>query len=206
MSRHDIQQDIDYVRTLAEEGRQAPMVGGRIMVFWGTLASLTLIAHWAIVQGLVPVPLSALLWIWVGMSVVGGLATLALGASLNRAPGASAANNRAASAIWSAMGVAMLAVFLGVLTAVMGLGAPLVVWNVLPGAALALYGMAYLSAAFLHRDGLQIFAGVAALMAAAGTLALLQSRDAYLVAALGVTVSTLLPGLIYLAREPKLTV
>jgi hypothetical protein len=205
MSPQNLREDLAFVRTLAEEGASAPLLGGRFMVFWGVLVSATLLTHWAIVTDRLAAPTAWLFWIWLGMSIGGGLVSLLLGASISRAPGASAANNRVASAIWSAMGLSLLALFVGVFAAI-NQGAPLLLWNIFPGAALVLYGMAYLGGAFFHREGLLIFSGVAALTAGAAALALIQSADAYLAAAAGVVASTLIPGVAYVIREPKLTV
>lgn len=203
MSSQDLREDLEFVRTLAEEGRAAPLLGGRFMTFWGALAGATLLAHWAIVTNLVVVEKSMLLWMWLAMSVGGGLVTIFLVASIKTAPGASAANNRASSAIWGALGLGIGAVFLGVFSAVQMFGAPLVLWNMLPGTVMVLYGMAYLATAFFQREGLHLFAGVTALIAGVGALAMLQSPNALLIAAGGVFLSTFLPGLVYLSREPK---
>lgn len=206
MSPRQIAEDLDYVRTLAEAGRTAPPVGGRFMVLWGLLVPIMMATHWAIVTDRLAIPPQALLWMWMGMGVLGGIASGILGRAVENAPGASAANNRMSSAVWGAMPLALMAAFAGIFTAIQFLDAPLLLWNVIPGLALALYGAAYLSVSFFQKSGLGIFSGVASLVTAGLCFALIQRPDIYLIAAVGVVVSTLIPGVIAWVREPKLTV
>lgn len=206
MSPRQIAEDLDYVRTLAEAGRAAPPVGGRFMVLWGLLVPAVMATHWAIVTGRLDIPPQALLWMWIGMGVGGGLVSGLIGRAVDKAPGASAANNRMSSAVWGAMPLALTASFVGIFSAIQFLDAPLLLWNIIPGIALTLYGASYLAVSFFQKSGLGVFSGVASLITAAACFALLERADIYLIAAVGIVVSTLIPGLIAWAREPKLTV
>lgn len=206
MSPREIAEDLDYVRTLAEAGRTAPPVGGRFMVLWGTLVPAVMITHWAIVTDRLDVPPQMLLWMWLGMGVVGGGLSALIGRAVDKAPGASATNNRVSSAVWGAMPLALTAAFAGIFAGVSIFEASLTLWNALPAIALTLYGASYLSVSFFQRSALGIFSGVTSLLAASIGFALIERADAYLVAAVGVIVSTLIPGLITWAREPRLIV
>lgn len=206
MSPRQIAEDLEYVRTLAEAGRAAPPVGGRFMVLWGLLVPATMATHWAIVTDRLDIPPQALLWIWMGMGVGGGILSGLLRRVVDKAPGASATNNRMSSAVWGAMPVGLMTAFTGIFAGQAFFDAPILMWNVIPGLALALYGAAYLSESFFQKSGLGIFSGVASLMASAACFALIQSADIYLIAAVGVVISTLVPGVIAWVREPKQTV
>jgi hypothetical protein len=206
MAQDNLLNDLDYIRTLAEEGRAAPLVGGRTLTMYGALFTIALVIHWAIISNTIAIGAEYLIWLWVGFGVLGGVASFFLDRSVRAAPGAMAANNRAAGAIWSAMGLGIFALFCGAFAATAWLGAPVSVWNLLPGAALAFYGVAHLATGFFHRDGVSLWAGAGALAAAAIAVALIERPEAYLAAAAGVVLSTVIPGLIHWAREPKTTV
>jgi len=205
MERTKLVEDLEFVRTMAEEGRAAPLVGGRLLALWGFLFTLTLLVHWAVVTNTLNIGAEYLIWLWLGMSAFGGLATALIDRQLREAPGISAANNRAAGAVWGALPFGLFALFAGAFAGIAWFDAPLVIWNVLPATALALYGVAHLSTGFFHRDWLSLAAGAAALISAAACLALVQHSAAYLAAAAGATFSALIPGLIQWANEPKLT-
>jgi len=50
MSREDLLNDLEYVKTLAEEGATTPLLGGRFGLMWGVLMTITFFLHWAIFQ------------------------------------------------------------------------------------------------------------------------------------------------------------
>jgi hypothetical protein len=206
MTKTELAQDIDYVRALAEEGRTAPPIGGRFMVLWGVLFPAMLVTHWAIVTEGLAISPGMLLWLWLGMGLAGGAVSVLLGSASDKLPGASAANNRVTSAVWSAMPLGLLAVFVGGFACIEVFDGPLLLWNVMPAVALVLYGVAYLTTSFFLKSGIGIFSGVVSLMTGAGVLALCQQPEAYLVAAAGVVIGTLIPGAVLWAREPKLVV
>ncbi len=52
MTRDEMLADLAYARTLAEEGRNAPLLGGAYLLFWGALNSIAFFAHWAVIEDL----------------------------------------------------------------------------------------------------------------------------------------------------------
>jgi hypothetical protein len=50
MTRDEMLADLAYARTLAEEGRHAPLLGGAYLVFWGLLNAAAFAAQFAIIQ------------------------------------------------------------------------------------------------------------------------------------------------------------
>ena len=60
-SLHD---DIAYMRAMAQEGRNAPLLSGPIMVAAGVIFGSASLVQWAIQTGLVVVSPWAQLWVW----------------------------------------------------------------------------------------------------------------------------------------------
>lgn len=203
MTRDDLLQDIAYVRSLAEAGQEAPLLGGRMLAFWGGLTAIALATQWALLVGLAPLPPLVGAWgVWIAYGLVGGGAMPFLLRELEAAPGVSAMNNRVSEAVWLMAPLGLGAVFAGLLGATALVDAPSFVWNVLPAAGLILYGVAHLTtAAFMKgRDGR--WAGMISLAAGAATLALMTRSEANLVAACGFLFGAFIPGLLQMRREP----
>jgi len=57
-------EDIAYLKTLAEEGRAAPVLAGPYMALGGGLFGVTSLLAYAIQAGFLPLPPQALGWIW----------------------------------------------------------------------------------------------------------------------------------------------
>jgi hypothetical protein len=55
MTRDEMLADLAYARTLAEEGRQAPLVGGAYLIFFGVLIALCYLIQWAALTGALPI-------------------------------------------------------------------------------------------------------------------------------------------------------
>jgi len=51
MTRDQAAEDLAYVRTVAEEGQQAPLIGGVYLVLFGVLLSVGYVLHWSLLSG-----------------------------------------------------------------------------------------------------------------------------------------------------------
>ena len=107
-SLHD---DIAYMRAMAQEGRNAPLLSGPIMVAAGIIFGTASLAQWAIQTGLVDVSPWAQLWVWVASGVVFGVALTLLIRRQNSKPGARSAGNKAVGAAWSGVGFGIFAMW-----------------------------------------------------------------------------------------------
>jgi hypothetical protein len=56
--------DLDYLREIAESGQNAPLLGGRFLVWWGALTTLAYAGHYAIAAGIMGGGGSAYGWLW----------------------------------------------------------------------------------------------------------------------------------------------
>lgn len=206
MSREELLKDLDYVRSMAEAGREAPLVGGRILALWGGLTAAALAAQWASLTERIAPPLGSDLWIWVAQFVVGGAGMFLILRTMGETPGVSAANNRVAAAVWSTFPITFLPVLAAVVCAQLFFDAPGYTANLIAAIALILYGMAHLTvAAFMRRRDGRI-AGLISIAFGAGAMAMYTTFDAMLVSAAGLVFGAFIPGLLQWMREPKATV
>jgi hypothetical protein len=203
MTREEMLQDIAYARTLAEEGRHAPLLGGAHLLFWGVLNAAAFASQWAILERLLPFARGAsfaILWLSYGALAAIGMTLLRLRA--RGKPGLTTIGARAERALWTGAAIALMAVVIGSIIRMMMTGdttAP----NAILGAAFALYGAALFGTASLsEQTWLRAFAWLA--VSVAGTLCLFADANwAYIVAAVGSLLALAWPGLVLLKREPS---
>ena len=206
MTREEMLQDLAYARSLAEEGRHAPLLGGAYLIFWGVLNAAAFAAQWALLEGLLPIvggAAFAVLWLSYGALAAIGMTLLRM--RTRTKPGLTAIGARAERAVWTGVGAAVLAVVIGSIARMMLTGdaaAP----NAILGAAFALYGTALFAVSSMsEQTWLRAFGWLA--ISVAGTLCLFANANwAYLVAATGSLLALTWPGLVLLKREPSAVV
>lgn len=202
MTRNDVTTDIAYLRELAESGERAPLTGGRFAVLWGTLASLVMLTHWAIVTGRLPLGLESLWVLWLGFIVIGSAGSAVLGMTMSGKPGLGSAGNRVSATVWPAAGAGILLYFIGVTAGtLLGLLGPVFFNTILPVALLG-YGIAWVTIARIAHMKLLMIPGAIALLGMTASVIVVTTAEVYLVAAATVFLSTVLPGLVMMRAEP----
>jgi hypothetical protein len=203
MTREELLQDLAYARTIAEEGRHAPLLGGSYLAFWGVLNALAFIAHWGVLEGYSPLDRSlSFPAVWFSYGAIAGLGMYALRARTSGKPGLTSIGARAERAMWSGAAIALFAVVVGSIVRMIADQDPSAP-NAILGAAFALYGAVLFGVAALSQHiWLKRFAWLS--MATAGSLCLFANQDwAYLIAAAGSLLVLLWPGVILLRQEPS---
>lgn len=206
MTREEMKSDLAYLREMAESGARAPLLGGRFALWWGSLATLVLIAHWAIVTGRLPLGPEALWILWLGFIAVGSAGSAALGLTLRAKPGLGSAGNRASSAVWPAMGASLLVFWLAITAGVITGRLDALLFNLMLPVALLGYAIAWLTTAQMARRPALFVPGAVALAGMAGCVIQVFTAEVYLVAGLAVFLSTVVPGLLMMRGEPQDTV
>lgn len=198
--------ELAYVRSLAEEGRRAPLVGGAIYAIWGGLIGAAALIQFAAETSAVRLP-GYVGWApWIAAFALGWAFSAAAGRRAGAKPGALTVGNRAAGSAWYAVGL-FLSGFWATLLVVhdrfTGLGVPAYfLFSLMFPVAFGLYGVAfYASAAAARLDWLKWFA-YGAWGFSFASLFLLDSVYQMLVAAVGSFACSLLPGVILMRREP----
>lgn len=196
-----VQDDIAYMRAMADEGRNAPLLNGPIMVAAGIIFGAASVAQWAIVTGVLDVSPWTQLWVWVGAGLAFAIALFTLIRRQSRRPGAGSAGNKAVGAAWSGVGFGIFAMWL----AFMAVGVSSGDWEIMrsmPIVVAAAYGTAWIVAAAM--SGLK-WMNLIAWASYAGAVLLgfvIGSPAIFLVYAGLLVVVALLPGLALMRQEP----
>lgn len=195
-----LQDDLTFLRGLAEAGRNAPLTSGPYFLSAGLLFGLTSFVAWAVATGRTVLPPQAQVWVWLAAMVV----YLPVIWFLNRAqpgrPGSVVLVNRAVGMMWSGLGTGIGVMFVAGMILAWRCGTP-IVWVMFPSLVLALYGAGWSATAFI--SGQAWLRGVAA-GAFAGALVVAAAIDSpaiFLLYGLLILLLVALPGWVLLRRE-----
>lgn len=198
--------DLAYVRDLAEAGHNAPLLGGRFLVWWGGLMTVAYTGHYLIATeafGIGP----EMLWAWwLPITALGGLGQFAL-QHLNRSkPGVSSTGNRVQSIVWMSAGFVLFAFFMGVIGRILffGGGYEGFYWSV--PVVIGLYGLGQYVTGLIAENGALKFAGLAAFAGTTAAAILSHTEYVWLVGASVALFAVCVPGLMLMRREPATTV
>lgn len=166
-------EDIAYLKTLAEEGRAAPVLAGPYMALGGGLFGMTSLLAYAIQGRILPLPPEALGWIWPASGLAFALALPLLNRRTRGRAGSASTLNETIGVIWTQAGIVIWVLFVALLVAGFRTS-DWSVFNLFPSAILALYGLCWMTAAhvgrtpWLRRIGLGSFLASVAVAAVAG--------------------------------------
>ena len=189
---HALQNDIGFLKSLAESGRNQGLAGGSMLMAAGGVFGLASVGHWAINQGLIPTEGG---WAYAG---VWGAAAVLFGGALviaKRRMGAASTDSasRAGYMAWQALGWTIFVLIVCM---------QLVVWRthsmaplaLFPAIILSLYGSAWLVAASIARRSWMWAASLSAYAAAIGASWLCTNNLVYLWYAAALWLVVALPG------------
>ena len=198
-SVHD---DIAYMKALAQEGRQAPLLGGSVLITAGLVFGLASIVHYAIDSGLIAVNPVAYLVLWGAAMLVFFAVLIIQTRRLGGRPGARSAANRAAGAGWMGVGLGIF---------VMSLSMAVIGWKVksdipamiFPSLIFALYGSGWAVSATMSDQKWQWTLAISCWIAAPLIALLTGSPLMWLGYAAGLFLFALLPGVLLVRQEPS---
>ena len=195
-------EDIDYIRKLAESGAHAPLTGGRFLMWWGLLLTIAYAAHHLALRGTIGESGSIFGWIWLTFSVAGVAGQLLLARSMTGKPGSGSAGNRASRTVWTGAAAAITSMVAGTIVAASnGAGQAAFDWIVPVG--FAVYACALIVTGGLARSRITVVAGAGAVIMVGLFTAMILSPDRYLLAAAGVFLTVFVPGLLMFVAEPR---
>lgn len=199
--------DLAYVREVAESGASAPLLGGRFLVWWGTLVTAAYLSHYAILQGVGGLGADALGIMWIAFIVLGLAGQFSLVFFFPKdKPGASSAGNRASANVWMASGFVLFSFFAGVMikSVLDGAASPGFNWSI--PLVLGVYGISQLVSGLMARSLGLIVAGWGGIAFVGITVIMMHTPELYLAAALAASLVVLVPGVMMLREEPSTTV
>ena len=203
----DLASEIAYVKTLAEEGRNAPLVGGALYVIWGAvIAAAAMLTYLRIVDA-IKLGFVGDLGFWIGALSIGWGASFLYCRKRGSKPGALTVGNRTATSAWFAVGV-YISIFWAAAVLFRGHFAaagvdPQTIFGMMFPVAFGLYGIAFYATATAARlDWMRGFAFAAWIFSVAALYFIDDARH-FLVGAAGSLICAVLPGLILMRREPS---
>ncbi|HYD89679.1 MAG TPA: hypothetical protein VEA80_19515 [Vitreimonas sp.] len=201
MTREELLQDLAYARNLAEEGRNAPLIGGAYFIMFGVLLAICYGLQWAVLVQALPFDGRGIGLVWMGFGAAAMIGSALISKRVRAMPGGAAIPNRVDRSIWHAVTIAILTVVAGTVLRAMLLSdftAP----DSIVAAGFGLYGVAlYATATIGGHTWLRTFAILA--WSVSGTLwFFLHEPWTYLFAAVASLVVLSVPGLIMVRREP----
>lgn len=206
MTRDEMLADLAYARTLAEEGRHAPLLGGAYLVFWGVLNAVAFAVQFGILQGFVPfIGGMSFAMLWLSYGAVSLIGMMLLRMRTRTKPGLTAIGTRAERALWSGAGIAVIAVVLGSIVRMTITNDPTAP-NAILGAAFALYGAALFGTASLSEQTWLRGFGWLSVAVAANVCMFANQNWVYVIASIGSLLALAWPGIILLRREPSAVV
>jgi hypothetical protein len=199
--------EVAYVKALAEEGRNAPLVGGVLYVIWGVAMGIAALATYASAAGMIALPFVGGLWFWVAALITGWAASFILGSKSLTKPGALTVGNKTARAAWIAVGVFMSVFWIAAMLFQARLSAagfePRFLFGLMFPVAFGLYGIAFLATAVAARlDWMRGFA-IASWVFSVAALYFIGDARQFLVGAAGSLLCAALPGVLMMRREPS---
>lgn len=195
--------DLSYVRSLAEEGRHAPLISGRIGLMWGVLLSITLLIHGLAAYGLAGFSIEYIGVLWLAFGVTGGILTAILRRTLKDKPGKSAINNRVEKAVWSASAIVIFTIAISIAISVAKNGHPYWLFDIIMAIAFGSHAINYYVLSKITGASALMVPSFIALTLCALMIIMLGSPAVYFIAAIGVVFTIILPSVSDIRKEPK---
>jgi hypothetical protein len=195
--------DLDYLRSVAESGENAPLIGGRFLVIWGGLAMLACVAHWAIMAQAVPIAQPFVGAVWLVYGATGLILTAIFCRGLMRKPGSGSIGNRVNRIIWRSVGIGIGLYVAGIVFSVTALDASPVLFDSILTIALFGYAIAFSVTAALSAEKWLYGPAWISIAAAALSPAFYGRPELYLMVATIILFAAVVPGFRQIGREPR---
>ena len=198
-------EDLKRLRTIAEEGRSVPLLGGWHLIVWGTAMTVALLINWAVDERLLPWPRYSLAISWFGIVLLAWIASALLGRGKALEPGAHSVGNRVERAAWVTAGAFLLILALALFLRAALSGDP-AAWEflaVMPPATFGAYAIALRTSSVAAGSDSGGGYVVVSLAFAAVTAFLIGSPIQYLAAAAGIALVAIPAGFGHLAAARR---
>ena len=197
-----IADDLAYLKTLAEEGRAAPVLAGPYMALGGGVFGITSVVAYAIQTRILPLPAPALGGIWLASGLVFALALPLLNRRTLTRPGGASNLNETIGTVWTQAGITISVLFVALIVAGYRT-ADWGVFNVFPSIILALYGLCWMAAAHIGRTGWLRRVGVGSFIASVAMATVAGGPLLWLAYAIALFALALAPGLLLMRQEGR---
>lgn len=145
-----VQDDIAYMKALAQEGRQGPLLGGSVLVAAAVIFGAATVGQWMMELGRIPNGGWESLSLWLSAAVVFVIVLVVLIRRIESACAGASGMNRSVGAAWSAIGYGIFVTWV----ALMVFGWRTGEWSVMalmPTVVMGAYGSAWMVVAAISR-------------------------------------------------------
>ncbi|MDQ0465762.1 hypothetical protein QO010_003554 [Caulobacter ginsengisoli] len=202
----NLKDDIAFMKALAQEGQQTPLLGGAILVAAGLTFGLASVAHWALMTGQLSLGTRwAPLIIWGGALAVFFVALTVLRRRIGGKPGAGSPGNRAFGMAWASVGWTIFALSGAIAVIAYKTHSPIIT-AIFPSLILALYGGGWSVAAAMARKTWLWLTAIGSYVAAVVVAWFCTSPVIFLVYAAALMLLAVLPGFMLMRQEPSDTI
>ncbi|MEP3889418.1 MAG: hypothetical protein ABJN69_03065 [Hellea sp.] len=203
MTKEQIIADLDYVSSIAKDGANSPLLGGRIGLMWGILLTLVFFGQWAILSKTFDVSPNNIGFLWIAFAVIGGAGSAIMGRKIDSKPGANSVANRVETYVWIMFAGYMATLFVGVILNMFIQNGGPQSFDYLVIAGFAGQGLAYGVVAKLTGLRWIHFASFMSFSSSALCFSLLGTINIYVVASIAAFITVVIPSLISLKKETQ---
>lgn len=203
MTEADVLHDISYLKSVAEEGRNAPLLGGRIGLMWTGLLVPALMLHGLTAMGKGPLTIDSIGAMWMAYGVIGGVLSLVMVRTLKGQPGESSIANKVESLMWPVTAMLIFGYAIAIAFGHTVLDLPPIMFSGIMPLAFALSAV---NLALLSRLTGQSYFTLCSVLAGVSMIActlLLNRPELYFAAAGGVLLTGVLPNLLQIRTERR---
>jgi len=206
-SKEDIASDLAYVKALAEEGRDTPLVNGVFYVIWGGLIGATALIVYSDLMGWIALGAASGMAPWIIAIAAGWALSMVFGRRAHAKSGAATLGNKTAGAVWFAVGLFVTGFWIALMFVhdnFSALGVPAYfLFNLMFPISFGLFGVAFFATAAAARAAWMRYFAFASWGFSIACLFLMSSVHQPLVAGVGVLSCAFLPGVILMRKEPS---
>lgn len=202
----DLKADIAFMKALAQDGQQTPLLGGAILVAAGLIFGAASVAAWAMATGRLNLgtPWAPLI-VWGGAMAAFFVALAVVRRSIGGKPGAGSPGNRASGMAWTAVGWTIFSLAGAMAVIAYRTHSPIVT-AIFPSLILALYGAGWSVAAAMARKRWLWVTAIGSYVAAVIVAWFCTSPVIFLVYAAFLLLLAVLPGFMLMRQEPSDTI
>ena len=203
MTENDLLDDIDYIKSIAEDGQQAALVGGRIGLMWGLLMAVIFFVQWGILSKTFNIAPEKLLYFWLAFAVIGGVGSMILGRRVSKLAGANSVANKVDNYVWVMFAAMMITLFVGIILKMLLTGGSPALFDIMLPVGFAGQGLAYGLMGHLSGQKWMRLTALVNFIVSAICFVAYGETHIYLIGAVGILLTVVVPSLIIMRAEPR---
>lgn len=204
MTQPSLSDDLAYVRAVAESGRNAPLLGGRFLAWWGGLLGPAYLIHYGLASDRLTLGDMAYFYMWGGFMLIGTAGFFALVRKVSpETPGQASVGAQVEANVWKIAGFVLSAYFLTLFVKAFTGGDAIAGFEHSLSVVFSVYAIALFTSGAIVGNRVLKTAAYGALAMIALSTWFAGTAEIWAVAALGVFLTVFLPGVVLMVQEPR---